>query len=50
MGKYLVVGAGGFIGGHLIQRCFSKNDIRAVDLKAPWICGFKDMKVLRIFI
>jgi len=34
MSKYLVVGAGGFIGGHLIKRLLNqKEDIRAVDLK-----------------
>ena len=34
MSKYLVVGAGGFIGGHLIKRLLDeKNFIKAVDLK-----------------
>ena len=34
MSKYLVVGAGGFIGGHLIKRLLNqKENIRAVDLK-----------------
>ena len=34
MSKYLVVGAGGFIGGHLIKRLIEENNqVRAVDLK-----------------
>ena len=35
MSKFLIVGAGGFIGGHLIKRLLSekKHFIRAVDLK-----------------
>jgi GDP-D-mannose 3',5'-epimerase len=35
MKKYLIVGAGGFIGGHLIKRLLlnSENSVRAVDLK-----------------
>ena len=35
MSKFLIVGAGGFIGGHLISRLLQekKNQIRAVDLK-----------------
>lgn len=35
MSKFLIVGAGGFIGGHLISRLLqeTKNEIRAVDLK-----------------
>jgi len=34
MAKYLVVGGGGFIGGHLIKRLLEqKNQLRAVDLK-----------------
>ena len=35
MAKYLVVGGGGFIGGHLIKRLLEqKNQLRAVDLKS----------------
>tara|TARA_B100001057_G_scaffold500364_1_gene615002 strand:- start:12590 stop:13597 length:1008 start_codon:yes stop_codon:yes gene_type:complete len=34
MSKYLIVGGGGFIGGHLIKRLLGdNNEIRAVDLK-----------------
>ena len=34
MNKFLVVGAGGFIGGHFIQRLLDEgNSVRAVDLK-----------------
>ena len=35
MSKFLIVGAGGFIGGHLISRLLKekKHEIRAVDLK-----------------
>ena len=34
MSKYLIVGAGGFIGGHLVSRLLEEgNEIRAVDLK-----------------
>ena len=34
MKKYLIVGGGGFIGGHLISRLlYQKNEVRAVDIK-----------------
>ena len=34
MNKYLVVGGGGFIGGHLVKRLLNeKNQVRAVDVK-----------------
>ena len=34
MSKYLIVGGGGFIGGHLIKRLLKENnDVRAADLK-----------------
>ena len=34
MSKFLIVGGGGFIGGHLIKRLLDeKNMVRAVDLK-----------------
>ena len=34
MSKYLIVGGGGFIGGHLIKRLLDEgNEIRSADLK-----------------
>ena len=34
MGRYLIVGGGGFIGGHLISRLIKDgNKVRAVDIK-----------------
>ena len=34
MSKYLIVGAGGFIGGHLVKRLINEgNQVRAVDVK-----------------
>ena len=34
MNKYLIVGAGGFIGGHLVKRLINEgNQVRAVDVK-----------------
>ena len=32
MSKYLVVGAGGFIGGHLIKRLIEENNIRVASV------------------
>ena len=45
--KYLVVGAGGFIGGHLIARLLhEKNEVRAVDIKPfdLWFQKFENIK------
>jgi len=45
--KYLVVGAGGFIGGHLVSRLLSDgNKVKAVDMKPLdlWFQKFKDAK------
>ena len=47
MKKYLVVGAGGFIGGHLVSRLLSDgNKVKAVDMKPLdlWFQKFKDAK------
>ncbi len=45
MSKYLVVGAGGFIGGHLVERLLNKNnEVIAVDLKPLdlWFQNFQN--------
>ena len=43
--KILIVGAGGFIGGHLVKRLLNNNNfIVAVDLK-PKNIGFRTMRV-----
>jgi len=47
MEKYLIVGGGGFIGGHLISRLRDqKKDIRAVDIKPLdlWFQKFNDVE------
>jgi nucleoside-diphosphate-sugar epimerase len=47
MDKYLIVGGGGFIGGHLISRLRDqKKDITAVDIKPLdlWFQKFNDVK------
>ena len=47
MSKYLIVGAGGFIGGHLIARLLNeKNDIKAADIKPLdlWFQKFDNVK------
>jgi GDP-D-mannose 3', 5'-epimerase len=49
MAKYLVVGGGGFIGGHLIRRLLDeKNELRAVDLK-PLDLWFQKFEVSQNF-
>ena len=41
MNKYLITGAGGFIGGHIVNRLVTEgNDVTAVDIK-PLDFGFK---------
>ena len=43
--KILVVGAGGFIGGHLVKKLLEyKNSLIAVDIK-PKNIGFKIMRM-----
>lgn len=45
--KYLVIGAGGFIGGHLISRLLKENYfVRAVDIKPDtfWFQRFKNVE------
>ena len=47
MSKYLIVGAGGFIGGHLVKKLFeSGNEVRAVDIKPNelWFQDFEDVE------
>ncbi len=47
MSKYLIVGAGGFIGGHLVKKLFeSGNQVRAVDIKPKelWFQDFEEVE------
>ena len=47
MNKFLIVGAGGFIGGHLINRLIGEgNSVRAVDLKPidMWFQKFENVE------
>ena len=47
MSKFLIVGGGGFIGGHLIKRLLDeKNMVRAVDLKPLdlWFQKFENVE------
>ena len=47
MSKYLIVGAGGFIGGHLVKRLIkSGNQVRAVDIKPfeLWFQKFQNVE------
>ncbi len=47
MSKYLIVGAGGFIGGHLVKRLIElKNEVRAVDVKPfdLWFQKFENIE------
>jgi len=47
MSKYLIVGGGGFIGGHLIKRLIDEgNEVRAADLKplSLWFQKFDDVE------
>ena len=48
--KILIVGAGGFIGGHLVKRLLEDgNFIIATDIK-PKNIGFKILKIVKIII
>tara|TARA_Y100000992_G_scaffold200258_1_gene136434 strand:+ start:2708 stop:3715 length:1008 start_codon:yes stop_codon:yes gene_type:complete len=47
MSKYLIVGAGGFIGGHLVKKLFeSGHQVRAVDIKPKelWFQDFEEVE------
>ena len=47
MSKYLIVGAGGFIGGHLVNKLISSgHQVRAVDIKPKelWFQDFEDVE------
>ena len=49
MSKYLVVGAGGFIGGHLVKKLLSLgNQVRAVDIK-PFDLWFQKFEKVENF-
>ena len=49
--KILIVGAGGFIGGHLIKKLLDgKNSLVACDIKPKKSIGFKIMMMLKIII
>jgi Nucleoside-diphosphate-sugar epimerases len=49
MSKYLIVGGGGFIGGHLIKRLLDEgNEIRSADLK-PLDLWFQNLIKLKFF-
>ena len=50
MSKYLIVGGGGFIGGHLVKRLLKENnEVKAVDLK-PLDLWFQKLIRQRIFL
>ena len=53
MNKYLIVGAGGFIGGHLVKKLInSGHKVRAVDIKPKelWFQDFEEAELSLIHI